>query len=363
MSNVYVHSNFEALPAGYLALFDTAAHRHSFFLSLPWFTHLSKSGVDRRIKCRIYGLESASPNRQVLAALPMWHDPASDSFFRCRKLTAAANYYSALFAPLFAGTESKTVQHQLTALISGIGQTGPGWDTIDLHPLEKETPYFPMLLRAFADADMQAFSYFCAGNWFLRVKQRSFEQIFAALPSRLKHTITRKSQQLNRSHRLKLTIVSAPDQVSQMIDSYRQIYARSWKQPEPFPEFVPGWMMESARQGWLRMGLAHIDGQPAAVQIWLVHQAKASIYKLAYDQQFAAYSIGSILTSHLLAHVIDIDQVSEVDFLNGDEHYKQDWMSERREYWGIIACNKHTWRGRIAGFMQQSARQFQHLKR
>ena len=65
--------------------------------------------------------------------------------------------------------------------------------------------------------------------------------------------------------------------------------------------------------------------------------------------------IGSILTAHLFAHVIDNDRVSEVDFLNGDERYKQDWMSDRREYWGIVAYNTQTWKGRSAYLIEKAA--------
>ena len=363
MARVCVYSSFDTLPAGYAALFEAAGQQRSFFLSLPWFSHLSQSGVGSRIQPHIYGLEADSPDLPVQAALPMWHDPSTASWFGSRKLVAAANYYSALFAPLLTGHDSSTAQQQLSALVAAIGQAKPGWDTIDLHPLEQTAPSFALLLRAFADANMPAFSYFCAGNWFLDVGKRSYAEVFAALPSRLKNTIKRKSGQLNRAARLELVIASTPDEVSRLIGGYRQIYQQSWKQPEPFPDFIPGWLMESAQQGWLRMGMASIDAQPAAMQIWLVHQNKASIYKLAYDEQYASHSIGSILTAHLLAHVIDIDGVGEVDFLNGDEPYKQDWMSQRREYWGIVACNKNTWKGRLAALALQSAKYFRQWKR
>ena len=33
----------------------------------------------------------------------------------------------------------------------------------------------------------------------------------------------------------------------------------------------------------------------------------------------------------LMRHVIDVDQVREVDFGSGDDAYKKDWMSDRRE--------------------------------
>ena len=36
-------------------------------------------------------------------------------------------------------------------------------------------------------------------------------------------------------------------------------------------------------------------------------------------------------------HAIEVDGVGEVDYLSGDDAYKQDWMSQRRERVGLVA--------------------------
>jgi len=64
-------------------------------------------------------------------------------------------------------------------------------------------------------------------------------------------------------------------------------------------------------------------------------QDKASIFRLAYDEEWKRYSPGSILTAYLMRHVINIDKVEEIDFLTGNEPYKQDWMTERRERYRV----------------------------
>jgi CelD/BcsL family acetyltransferase involved in cellulose biosynthesis len=51
---------------------------------------------------------------------------------------------------------------------------------------------------------------------------------------------------------------------------------------------------------------------------------------MAYDEAFAEYAPGTLLTSHLMEYVIDQDHVTEVDYLIGDDAYKKDWMSCRR---------------------------------
>jgi CelD/BcsL family acetyltransferase involved in cellulose biosynthesis len=40
-----------------------------------------------------------------------------------------------------------------------------------------------------------------------------------------------------------------------------------------------------------------------------------------------------------MRHVMVDDRVSEVDYLIGDDPYKQSWMGQRRERCGIVAYN------------------------
>jgi hypothetical protein len=44
----------------------------------------------------------------------------------------------------------------------------------------------------------------------------------------------------------------------------------------------------------------------------------------------------------MLEHALDIDRVEEVDYLSGDDNYKANWMSDRRERWGIMVFNPKT---------------------
>jgi CelD/BcsL family acetyltransferase involved in cellulose biosynthesis len=44
----------------------------------------------------------------------------------------------------------------------------------------------------------------------------------------------------------------------------------------------------------------------------------------------------------MMRHMLDEEKVAEVDFGHGDDLYKQSWLPERRERWGILAFNPHT---------------------
>jgi hypothetical protein len=264
-----------------------------------------------------------------------------------RKLTAVANYYTPLFTPISIGTD-ECLQENLELLANAIAADRPRWDVVDLHPLDPGSSLFNSTVAAFRRAGMTAESYFCFGNWYLEVNNRSYEEYVDSLPSRLRNTLKRKSSRLENSGRLHIEIVTGDGQLGEAINAFQTVYNSSWKEPEPYPQFIPGLIRICAQRGWLRLGLAYVDGRPAAAQLWIVSDRVASIYKLAYDEQFANLSVGSILTSRLMQHVLDIDKVREVDFLSGDDEYKQDWMSHRRERRGIIAFNLRTVRGVLA---------------
>ena len=101
----------------------------------------------------------------------------------------------------------------------------------------------------------------------------------------------------------------------------------------------------AAAAGCLRLGLLHIQEQPVAAQIWLVSNGHATIFKLAHDRRFKDLSPGSLLTLHVMRHVIEGDRVGEVDFGRGDDRFKQLWLSQRREHWGLLALNPRTVEG------------------
>jgi hypothetical protein len=218
------------------------------------------------------------------------------------------------------------------------------WDVVDIHPLPSDCPTFADLIRAFRQEKWSVQSYFCFGNWYLQINGRSYAQYFESLPSILKSTIKRKRKKfMNDGGRIE--IVTGRDNIEESIDAYRTVYAGSWKVPEPYSDFIPSLIRTCAQENWLRLGLAFIESRPAAAQLWIVRGDMASIYKLAYDEHFAQYSAGTILTADLMKHVVDVDKVSEVDYLMGDDPYKKSWMSHRRERWGLRAFNSRTIKG------------------
>ena len=336
--HVTVYQSLDELPPGCGPLFEEAG-KTSFFLTLAWFSNLAGHALPEDCRARIY---VAHEGDDVRGILPMKF--AAGSWLAGRKLEALSNYYSSLFMPLAASADClQTVVDEIAS---------ERWDSVDLHPMAQDSPLFAELVAAMKRSGMSMQQYCCFGNWYLKVDGRSYKDYSNALPSKLRNTLKRKGKQFS-SMATRMEIVTGTDGVDSVIAAYQKVYDSSWKIREPYPGFMPGLIRLCAENGWLRLGLAYLGEEPIAAQLWIVKDGTASIYKLAYDKKFSRLSAGSLLTAKLMEHVIDVDRVSEVDYLSGDDEYKKDWMSDRRERWGIIAYNRNTPRGVCMGALSR----------
>ena len=339
----YCHESLEELTDAQKAAFN-AAESISFDLSYCWFSNLLRTALKPQEKPMIIVAEDGGG---AVAVLPMCYD---DSARTPRKLRALVNFYTSLYAPVTsAGAPWGLLQPALAAALGG----GRRWEEVDFSPLAPEADSFAALFAALRGVGLLPFKYYCFGNWYLPVEGRSYAEYYEGLPSRLKNTVKRKGKQFFATGAARLEIVTGGERIEPAIADYLKVYASSWKVSEPFPGFIPGLIRACAELGWLRLGVAYLRDEPVAAQIWIVAHGRAAIFKLAYNEAFASYSAGSILSAHLMQHVLDVDKVSEVDYLIGDDPYKQDWMSRRRERWGIIAYNPRTLAG-LAGALKQA---------
>lgn len=339
MNIVRLYASFDDLPLSYQPLFSGSA-TDNFFLSYDWFRLLEKTVLKPDWQLRLYGVETG--NGIARALLPMSYSLNPDN---ARKLEASSNFYTPIFQPLVASGFDLSQAIHLFA--EAIRQDSPRWNSVHFFPLEYETAMQAILRKEFLRNGMWQYTYLSSANWYLRVARRDYNTYFSELPSKLRNTLTRKARTLNANYSFSFRIFQGCESTQQALADYQYVYTHSWKEPEIYPEFIPALIRLCADNGSLRLGIAYIDQQAVAAQFWIVHGGTASIYKLAYHREYSTLSIGSLLTAQLMRHVIDIDRVSVVDFLTGDDAYKRDWMSHRRERYGVMFFNLRTIGGQL----------------
>jgi hypothetical protein len=343
---VTVYTDLAALPSRYGKLFRQAG-ADSLYHTLPWYRNFIQSGIVPKEKVRIFAVDVEGNPPTPRAVLLMYCDDSSTGLFRCRTLASLSNYYSSLFGPVVE-PDMPDLQETFDALAEAIAHDTFRWDAVDLHPLALDKATFPSLVTAFRKAGLLVQTYFCFGNWYMEVNNQTFSEYLNTRSSRLSKTAKRSRRILETGTRFRFELFTGINELERGVADYNTVYTSSWKVPEPYPNFMSGLMQTCAEQSWLRLGIAYMDGVPAAAQIWMVADGTASIYKMAYDERFARESVGTVLSSLLMEHVIEADKVKVVDYLSGDDAYKRDWMSLRRERWGIMAFNLRTPRGLLA---------------
>ncbi len=318
------YTDWEQLPPSADRLFDRG-EKDSLFFSRRWFENLAANALDDDQRLL---LACVVDGDSVLAILPLrthrngnWH--------------ALNSYATSLYTLLLLQENQRAI---LNCMAEGLGRLA--FQSLRLEPVAQDDPALDKLQQAMKACGFDCHRFFRFINWSHRLRGQSFEQYLAERPSRVRNTIDRKRRKLQREQGYEIRLYTNKD-LEQAVADYNTVYKASWKTGERFTGFVPALANTMARPGWLRFAILYIAGQPAAGQIWFVVHGKASIFRLAYDEAWQRYSPGSILTAHLMEHVIDADKVESIDFLTGNERYKLEWMSERKERWGLVFWYAH----------------------
>lgn len=317
------YTTWYQLPESANTLFEQG-EKDSIFFSRPWFENLTPAALDHDqamvLACVVAG-------NKVMAILPLMKGDGNIWQSLMHRYTT---HYSLLLA-------DDDQQRVLTCLAQGLSH-------LPLHSL---------LLEPVADNDsriiglqqiMERAGYRCEHifrhyNWIYRVQGQSYEDYMAARPANLRNTISRKQRKLDREHGYEIRLFTG-NEVPPAMSDYYAVYSASWKANEQYVDFLNGIVASFSQQGWSRLAVLYVKRQPIAAQLWFVHHGKANIFRLAYDKEWRPYSPGSILTRFLMKYVIDIDKVVEIDFLTGNDAYKQDWMADRRERFAL-SCVKN----------------------
>lgn len=322
------------LPASADALLDLG-ERQSVFLSRPWFENLLANGLE---KDQSIGLACVIERDQLLAILPLLRFASGD-------WRALSHRYSALYSPLVSENARPAI---LACLAQGLSRMPV--DAWMLEPVAEEDANMGDLERAMEVAGYRGHRYFRFYNWFHRTDGQPFADYLATRPARVRNTLARKKRKLAAEQKHQIRLFTGADAPAAMAD-YHAVFRGSWKATEQSRAFVDGMTKRFSERDWVRLAVLYIQGRPAAAQLWIVAHAKASVFRLAHDEAWKSYSPGTILTGFLMEHVHDVDRVTEIDYLTGNEAYKQDWMSERRERSGLLLARPpraKTWFERIA---------------
>ena len=353
---VRVVATLNELPASYDDVF-AAAPRHDFQVSRPWFENFVSTAMEDGATARFYGVEEAGEPVALLALRSPAGQPGSTlkSGVPPRSLASLTNHQASAFGLLHR--DDTAVAAVAEALATTLAAERPTWAVIDINLLGEHDAFTEVVALAFERAGFVVRPYVYKGNWYQTVDGAGFDDYVKALPKPSKKQIknyARKARRLLETDRARLEMHRDGSAVDRLVAAYEAIFARSWKEPEAFPNFTPGLFAAAAEAGGLRAGLLTIDDRPAAVEFGVLFGGRLTMMKTVYDPDFRKESAGSVVILETIRHVLDHDDVREIDFGTDDQDYKRIWLTERRERVGIVAFKVST----VGGFLALSRRTF-----
>jgi hypothetical protein len=328
MTTLLIDPDFSTLPGEVSHVFESAATR-SFFNHPRWY--------------RVFSETVAQPERQQVrlytargVALVLTSQPGE------RSLAGLANYYSCEHELL---RTPEAPPEAAVELLREIVAERPRWEALRFTALDE--PGAQALDGALRSAGLAVRRRPAFGTWYEETAGLTFAEYVAQRPSMLVNTWRRKRSKLAKAHRSAIAVFDGggPDGVEPAVAAYETVYRNSWKGQEPYPRFMPALIRAAAQLGALRLGVVEVEGVPAAAQVWIVWQGRATIYKLAHDERFDDLSLGTILTMHMMEHVLERDRPREIDLGRGDDSYKKLWLQKRRQRWDLHAANPRTFGG------------------
>lgn len=302
-----------------------------FELSTAWHESTSKYMLKADEQVVIHCLFD---EEAFLLAWPLIHEKSGSK----RVLSSLSSFYSALTSPLLGKALSAAdIEYYFAVLLSNIKKRNK-WSHILLGPLEQSF-YQQISLNS---RYVKVFSY--SDNWLVE-NITDFDSYYDKRPSQLKNTIKRKEKKLSKEHSFFIKMVTSKEEFDCYFADYQRIYELSWKGEETSFEFIKKVCEQAIEENKLRMGILFVNEQAVAAQLWFLQQGTASIFKLAYDPAYKAYSVGSILSMAMSKYVIETDKINSIEFGMGSEAYKKDWMDKKRQRVTMQVFNERSFLG------------------
>ena len=346
-------TSLHEVPTEYWELLEEAGTRN-FFHSPTWFRCLAETAMEAGDQLHIYGSRKGGPDTLPQAMIVARASASRRLSLSPRTLASFENFFTIQSGPIVS-SDCRDPASAFRTLVKSIMSDAEGWDSLSFKAIDISDPYFELMKDGLRRSGLWIQPYFQFANWYDRVEGLTFAKYLSARGKSVRQRLMSKSRRLERTGQSRYELVTGGPGLEQAIIDYQKVYEGSWKDPEQFPEFIPRLIRECAKNNTLRMGMIYFDEKPVATQLTFIANGTAFQYKLAYDENILDskltknLSIGAILLLRTMEHLIDVDKVKVVDFGIGEERYKADWLTCRREKWGIVAFNPRRLKGILHG--------------
>ncbi len=256
-----------------------------------------------------------------------------------RKIEFIGNHHSPIKCFIFGENEKSQRTDSLIALFRFFEFNYKNWDILELDSIPVETFPCSNLKDIAYSYGFSVRDFVSYNNWYFDGMNHSSQAYFSNLPKKIRDELKRRQKRLEESGSVNFIIGSSLYDFPRHMDLYDCVRARSWKHPEKNKDFLWETREMYASKGLLRFCFVTIDDTPIAAQLRIVSNRTAYFMEALHDKRYNNFGPGNLLRWKVIQHLLDIEKVSSIDQIRGDEDYKEYWTPFKRNRIGVTVFN------------------------
>jgi CelD/BcsL family acetyltransferase involved in cellulose biosynthesis len=172
---------------------------------------------------------------------------------------------------------------------------------------------------------------------YLSLAGHSWDSLLGSLGPEHRYNIKRRLRQLRERADVHFERVDSEERRAVALKILLDLHLKRWAERGGSDAFdsegVMAFHEELSRlalaQGWLRLYVLWLDGEPAAALYGFRYGGSFSYYQCGFDPRFSRWSVGLVTLALAVRQALD-EEVSEFDLLHGNESYKSLWTQRAR---------------------------------
>jgi CelD/BcsL family acetyltransferase involved in cellulose biosynthesis len=222
------------------------------------------------------------------------------------------------------------------ALLRAIIREG-GWDRLTLRGLAEDSPTVRLLQDAARQNGLSASVVPLAWGRWISLPE-TFDYYLAELGPNTRADIRRKRNGLVRRHQVEIRQCHTVEEVTQCWPLFVDLVRDRWRdkgEPTLFDDpahvsFIANVTAALARKGQARLWCLSLDGEVVAMLLALVSGDECYSWYHGFRAAFSCHSPGILVTAYCIEDCIKNQRFRRIDFLRGEQEYKQRLAKSRR---------------------------------
>jgi hypothetical protein len=335
------YHDLRALPPAALDLCP-ATDSGALFSSAVWLAEVSEAGLQAGDRLHLQVVfEEGQPPRCV-ALLPAVYSRLYGSHPGARVLHFLQREEQP-YLPMGEGVDPSQLADSVVASLKKLPKA---IDVVRASPLDPNQPFTRALEQALRRHGFWVQFYRHARSHYASVAGMRFADYLAQRPRALRESLDLHTRLLMQGGRGEFHFVVTPELVEDAWDTVCFVIGRAAQDDVPESlDYLQRVLATCANVGLLRLGIFSLDGEPVAMQLWLIDGPKARCLRIWSVPGQRAFPIDDVLTQLIALCLIDGDAVEELVFGDVNDAFASDWATGLREWPGLAAFNRRTLRG------------------